>query len=1211
MSPKRVKKSVKTATDHDGETRLSPAGQICCLSPSWYHITGFNPEDILKDPLLIARIVHPDDLHLFKTHLVESGEKHLPGQVEFRVIRPDGEVRWVGHSCVPVFDESGQYAGARGDHRDITERREADEILKAQRDLGEALVKSLSLNEALQLCLKAAVKVSGLDAGGIFIRDEATGDLNLFFAEGFGDEYVRNNSHYSANSRAAKVVAAGNPFYLNRQLILSLQDSDLIEERMRSIAIIPFFDKGKIIGSLHLISCIHNEMPDRSRFALEAIARYIGAAIARAQAAQSLRISEEKYRALFENAVIGIFQTAPDGKILSANPAMAGIFGYDSLSDFLQDVTNITQLYVNPDDRLSILNEIGNKGPVYKYEVPCIRKDGREILVAISARAHRDQNGHVISYHGFFEDVTQPKKMEAALRKSEEQFRAIFEMASIGMAQADIETGQWLRVNQKMCDITGYSSDEMLALRVPEITHPEDRDQDWKAFQNVVSGKQPNYRIEKRYIRKDGSIVWVNVNMTVIRDSAGRPICTVATIEDITGRKRTEAELERSRDFIENIEDACFELDLSGNLIFCNQSFLKTTGYTFDEYKALSRFDLHPTPDDAKRVYNIYKDVYRTGIPVKSVEYKSPRKDGTITNAEVSISLVRDKSGNPVGFRGVGRDISDRKRAESQREAALEALRESEEKFRVLADSTPTAVMLYQDDRWVYANKATETICGYSEEELRPMNFWDIVHPEFKQIVQREGRKRQQGEKTTDRHELKIITKDGREKWVDISGASTMLHGRLAGILSILDVTERKKAEEGLREAHRRLDEIIEYLPDATLVIDAEGKVIAWNRAIEQMTGIKAADMLGKGNYEYTLPFYGERRPMLIDLVLAPREDVEAEYLSTKRRDTVLEGEVYTPTLRIGEVYLFGRASALQDSKGNIVGAIESIRDITARKQAEEKYRALFENAVEGIFQTTPEGNILNVNPAMVTLGGYDSPEDLMRNVKNIIQFYANPDDRLSFRKEIEEKGIVNKYEVLCIRKDGRQAWISVNARAVKDRQGQILHYEGFFEDITERKKMEDTLLKSEERYRMIVENTNDVIWIMDLNFQYKYRSPANVQITGRTSEEIMGIPPREQVVPESYALVEKILAEELAKEFGGKPVDLHRSRTIELEVYHKNGGTVWIEVTGSFGRDKNGKPVEILLVGREVTERKKIQEALKESEKRYRMIVENMNDTI
>ncbi len=138
---------------------------------------------------------------------------------------------------------------------------------------------------------------------------------------------------------------------------------------------------------------------------------------------------------------------------------------------------------------------------------------------------------------------------EELRRESEEQFKAMFEMASIGMAQADPHTGQWLRVNQKLCEITGYSADEMLAMHIREITHPEDSEKDWEAFQDLVSGNLKDYRLEKRYIRKDGTVIWVNVNATVIRDAAGQPTRTMGTIEDITERKRAE-ELLRHQEMV-------------------------------------------------------------------------------------------------------------------------------------------------------------------------------------------------------------------------------------------------------------------------------------------------------------------------------------------------------------------------------------------------------------------------------------------------------------------------------------------------------------------------------------------------------------------------------------------------------------------------------------------------------------------------------------
>jgi len=150
------------------------------------------------------------------------------------------------------------------------------------------------------------------------------------------------------------------------------------------------------------------------------------------------------------------------------------------------------------------------------------------------------------------------------------------------------------------------------------------------------------------------------------------------------------------------------------------------------------------------------------------------------------------------------------------------------------------------------------------------------------------------------------------------------------------DITERKHAEEALKIARDQLLAIIDFLPDATFVIDKEGKVIAWNRAIETMTEVQAKDILGKGNYEYAIPFYGERRPVLIDLALQHVKEIEDKYAHIERKDEALEGEAYMPNMKEGAVYLHGKAAVLYDSAGHLYGAIESIRDITERKNGEQ-----------------------------------------------------------------------------------------------------------------------------------------------------------------------------------------------------------------------------------------------------------------------------------
>ncbi|MDD5475950.1 MAG: ATP-binding protein, partial [Syntrophales bacterium] len=176
---------------------------------------------------------------------------------------------------------------------------------------------------------------------------------------------------------------------------------------------------------------------------------------------------------------------------------------------------------------------------------------------------------------------------------------------------------------------------------------------------------------------------------------------------------------------------------------------------------------------------------------------------------------------------------------------------------------------------------------------------------------------------------------------VHLSATASLLHdleGNLVGTIEcIRDNTDRKQAEEALRESEKRLSDIIDFLPDATMVIDQKGTIIAWNKAIVNLTGVPAGDMLGKSDHEYALPFYRERRPMLIDIALHPELEGHTDHTRIYRHGDVLFAEALTPALPERGVYLTATASALRDTEGNVIGAIESFRNETERKNLESR----------------------------------------------------------------------------------------------------------------------------------------------------------------------------------------------------------------------------------------------------------------------------------
>ena len=249
---------------------------------------------------------------------------------------------------------------------------------------------------------------------------------------------------------------------------------------------------------------------------------------------------------------------------------------------------------------------------------------------------------------------------EAEVRASEQQFRAMFEVAAIGVAQADPQTGRWLRVNRKMCAITGYSAAEMLQMRVLDITHPEDRQVDGEEFQRVVRGEAPAYRLEKRYLRKDGSVVWVNVNMTVIRDATGQPTRTLATIEDVTERKVAEVALRDAESLyhslVEHLPQSVFRKDREGRFTYVNSRFCALMGKTKDELLGKTASDFFP-PELAERFRQEERRVMQMQTVFDAVEdhllVGNPKAVLHVLKAP-----VRSASGESLGVQGILMDIT-------------------------------------------------------------------------------------------------------------------------------------------------------------------------------------------------------------------------------------------------------------------------------------------------------------------------------------------------------------------------------------------------------------------------------------------------------------------------------------------------------------------------------------------------------------------------
>jgi two-component system cell cycle sensor histidine kinase/response regulator CckA len=522
-------------------------------------------------------------------------------------------------------------------------------------------------------------------------------------------------------------------------------------------------------------------------------------------AGKKIAESEKKYREFADLLPQIVFEANIQGHLTFINRSALTMSGYTQ-EDIEKGLNMIHTIIPEERDRAreNVQRVLAGERSV-GHEYTFLRKDGSTFPVIIHTSAViRDE--HIVGLRGFAIDITERRKAEEELRRSEAKLQSLFRAAPIGIG---IVVDRIIKdANEQLCRMVGYNNGELLG-QSARILYPSDDDYNYVGEEKYEQiRKWGTGTVETRWQRKDGRIINVILSSSPL-DNADWSYGVMFTALEITDRKRAEEEVRKSeekyRTIIENIQEGYHEVDIKGNFTFFNESMCKIMGYKREELMGMNNRQ-YADEENTRKVYQVYNRVYRTGEPVKNLEWQIIRKNGDHRDVEVSVSLIGDVGDNPTGFRGIVRDITDRKHAEYE-----------------------------------------------------------------------------------------------------------------------------------LRESRRRLADIIEFLPDATLVIDKEGTIIAWNRAIEVMTGVKAEEMLGKGNYEYALPFYGERRPILIDLALHPDPEREKEYTAIRRTGESILGEAYTPNLSPGNIHLSGTASVLRNSSGEIIAAIECLRDNTERKRLESQ----------------------------------------------------------------------------------------------------------------------------------------------------------------------------------------------------------------------------------------------------------------------------------
>ncbi len=646
----------------------------------------------------------------------------------------------------------------------------------------------------------------------------------------------------------------------------------------------------------------------------------------------------------------------------------------------------------------------------------------------------------------------------------------------------------------------------------------------------------------------------------------------------------TEEQLNFLQTLINTIPSPIFYKDTDGVYLGCNSAFETYIGRSKAEVIGRTVYDIAPG-----ELADIYRqaDIALFNAPgVQQYDASVEYADGSLHDVLFTKAVFSDFSGKIAGMVGVMLDITERKQAER-------ILGNSEARLRQIIDLVPHMIFVKDwDGKFLLANKTVAKAYSTTVDALIERNHADFhsKENELQQMLQ-DDREVMSSGKTMFIPEETYTDAQGNLRFLQTTKVPFHTNGgNIRAVLGVaIDITERKRVESDLKESKQRLSQIFDFLPDATFAIDRGGKVIAWNRAIEEMTGLKAEDILGKGDYEYALPFYGARRPLLIDLASQPDEAIWKNYPLIKKEGDILLTEANVTMMGREISILLGKARPLYDSRGNIVGAIESIRDITALKKtqemlqdSEELYRSVVENIQDVFYRTDKDGQITMISPSASRLYGGSCGEILGRQVKS---FWMYPDERVELIQQLERHGVVRDYELTFRRKDGSPVSVSATSTLRRDGNGNVVGVEGIIRDITERKRAE------EERMRLVraIEQVAEGIIITDANWNIQYANPAFERITGYGRDEIVGRHTRILKSDNHDETFYRQLRETLSR---GEAWSGH------IVNKKKDGSSYDAEVTASAIRDCSGDIRNYVSIHRDITRELQLEKELRQAQK-------------